>query len=281
MSFRVGATSVGRRWAGFEATIYEASAGYSELTPSNHSISMQIGRPLLVTSRCDGATLRRLQVPGDLKIVPAHVARVWETESKTVKLSMEVAPALLYSTAEALGVKNGDALAVEPQLHFNDARIEHIGWAVRAELESNDAPDRIFGEGLGVALAAQLLRKYARVAPGAGGGRFSQRRVAHAVEYIRGNLASDLSLFELARIANLSPTHFKTLFKRTTGMAVHQFVIRSRVEFAAGVLQRGGGTAADVALQAGFANQSHLARCMRRMLGVTPGTLRGRSERAD
>ena len=280
MAFRIGATSIGRRWAGFEATIYEASAGYSELTPSNHSVSMHIGRPLLVTSRCDGATLRRLQVPGDLKIVPAHVARVWETETHTVKLSMDVTSALLYSTAEALGVKNGGAVAIEPQLHFNDPRIEHIGWAVKAELESQDGPDRIYGEGLGVALAAQLLRKYARVPYDAAGGKFSQRRVARAIEYIRANLASDLSLFELARIATLSPTHFKTLFKRTTGMAVHQFVIRTRVEFAAGVLQRGDGTAADVALQAGFANQSHLARCMRRVLGVTPGALRGRTVRA-
>ena len=66
---------------------------------------------------------------------------------------------------------------------------------------------------------------------------------------------------ELAAIAGVSPSHFKTLFKQSVGMPVHQYVIRRRVEYA-------------VELQAGFANQSHLARCMRATLGVTPGTLR-------
>lgn len=277
MSFRVKATSVARAWTGFEATIYEATAGYSESAPPNHSISMQVGRPLLVTSKCDGAALRRLQVPGDLKIVPAHVVRVWETESATVKLSMELSPSLLYSTADALGVKNAGSVTVAPRLHFNDPRIEHIGWAVKAELESNDGLDRAYGEGLGLALAAQLLRGYARVSSAMTAGALSRRRVARTVEYIRANLASDLSLFELAKIAGLSATHFKSIFRQTTGMAVHQYVIRKRVETAADILQRDGAPLADVALQVGFANQSHLARCMRRVMGVTPGQLRGRT----
>jgi AraC family transcriptional regulator len=276
MEFRVQATSAGREWSGFEATIYAASAGYSELAPSNHSVSMQLGRPVMVTSRCDGATLHRLQRPGDVKIVPANVARVWETESATVKLSMDVTPALLFSTAESLGIRNAAAVTVAPQLHVADPRIEHIGWAVKAELESHDSMGRLFGEGLGIALATQLLRRYARV-PSQRIETLSHRRVARAIEYIRTNLAADLSLFELAQFARLSPTHFKTMFKRATGMPVHQYVLRTRVEFAARSLQRGDGALADVALQAGFANQSHLARCMRRVLGVTPGQVRTRA----
>jgi AraC family transcriptional regulator len=98
------------------------------------------------------------------------------------------------------------------------------------------------------------------------------------LEYVRANVASDLSLLELARIAGVSPSHLKTLFKQTTGMAVHRYVIRARVQYAAGLLQRDGACLADVALQAGFANQSHLARCMRRIMGLTPGQLRNRFE---
>jgi AraC family transcriptional regulator len=277
MAFRVKATSEQRHWSGFEASIYEASAGYSELSHSQHSISMHLGRPLLVTSRCDGASVRRLQVPGDLKIVPAGVARVWETESATTKLSMDVSASLLYSVAETMGVKNPGAVAILPQLHLTDARIEHIGWALKTELESHDPFGRAYGEGLGVALAAHLLRKYARVPEQPSRDGLSRRRLARTLEYVRANVASDLSLFELAKVAGVSPSHFKTLFKQTTGMAVHQYVIRARVRFAAEVLQRDAAPLADVALQAGFANQSHLARCMRRIMGLTPGQLRTRS----
>jgi len=277
MAFCVKATSAERQWSGFEASIYEATAGFSELSNSQHSVSMHLGRPLLVTSRCDGSSLRRLQVPGDLKIVPAGVPRVWETESATTKLSMEISAPLLYSVAETMGVKNPGAVAVLPQLHLNDARIEHIGWAVKAELESRDPLGRVYGEGLGVALAAHMLRKYARLGEPRTGDTLSRRRLARTLDYVRANVASDLSLFELAKVAGVSPSHFKTLFKQTVGMAVHQYVIRARVDYAAGILQHDDAPLADVALQAGFANQSHLARCMRRIMGVTPGQLRTRS----
>jgi AraC family transcriptional regulator len=277
MAFRVKATSEQRDWSGFEASIYEASAGFSELSHCEHSISMHLGRPLLVTSRCDGASVRRLQVPGDLKIVPAGVSRVWEAESATTKLSMDVSPSLLYSVAETMGVKNPGAIAILPQLHLTDARIAHIGWAVKAELESHEPFGRVYGEGLGVALAAHLLRKYTRVAEQPSRDGLSRRRLVRTLDYVRANVAADLSLFELAKIAGLSPSHFKALFKQTTGMAVHQYVIHARVKYAAEMLQRDAASLADVALQSGFANQSHLARCMRRIMGLTPGQLRSRS----
>jgi AraC family transcriptional regulator len=274
MEFRVKASSEPRCWSGFEATLYEASAGFSEVSVSQHSVSMHVGRPLLVTSRCDGSTLRRLQVPGDLKVIPAGASRVWETESATTKLSMEISPALLHSVAETMGVRNPGGIAIVPQLHFTDPRIEHIGWAIKSELESSDPFGRVYGEGLGVALAAQLLRRYARIPEQRAGDALSRRRLGRALDYVRANIASDLSLFALANVAGVSPSHFKTLFKQSVGMAVHQYVIRARVEHAVEILQRDDSPLADVALQAGFANQSHLARCMRRILGVTPGQLR-------
>ena len=86
MEFRVRTSSAGRHWNGFDAYLYEASAGFSEQQFVRLNVSMQVGRPLLVTSRCNGESVRRLQVPGDVKIVPPGVPRVWETESSTVKL---------------------------------------------------------------------------------------------------------------------------------------------------------------------------------------------------
>ena len=52
----------------------------------------------------------------------------------------------------------------------------------------------------------------------------------------------------------------------------HQFRDR-RVERARTLLQRGGLSAGEVALEAGFSHQSHMARCMRRVLGVTPSVV--------
>jgi AraC family transcriptional regulator len=273
MAFRVRSSSADRHWNGFEAYLYEASAGFSEQQFVRHNVSMQVGRPLLVTSRCNGESVRRLQVPGDVKIVPPGVPRVWETESSTVKLSMYLSPTLMFSAADAMGV-DPDRVAIAPQLHVRDPRIEHIGWAVKAELETLEPLGRLYGDSLGLALAAHLLRKYVPVRTLSGDAKLSHRRLARVFDFVQTNIANDLSLCELAKIAGVSPSHFKTLFKQTVGVPVHQYVIRRRVEHAAELLQCGDPPLADVALQAGFSNQSHMARCMRRIIGVTPGTLR-------
>ena len=273
MTFRALRSSAGRRWNGFDAILYEASAGFSEQQFVRHNVSMQIGRPLLVTSRCDGESLRRLQVPGDVKIVPPGVPRVWETESATIKLSMYLSPVLMHSAADAMGL-NPDRVTIAPQLHVRDPRIEHIGWAVKAELESPEPLGRLYGDSLGIALASHLLRAYIRSNAPRWDSRLSRRRVQRVVNYIHENLAHELSLAELAQLVDMSPSHFKVVFKQSLGLPVHQYVIRSRVEYASELITRDKLSLSQVALQAGFANQSHMARCMRRLTGATPNSLR-------
>ena len=72
----------------------------------------------------------------------------------------------------------------------------------------------------------------------------------------------------------MSPSHFKTVFKSTVGVPVHQYVIRRRVEYASGLVSNDDLPLSQIALQAGFANQSHMARWMKRLTGVTPSRLR-------
>ena len=55
---------------------------------------------------------------------------------------------------------------------------------------------------------------------------------------------------------------------------MHQYVIRRRVDFALNLLLHGAARLSEVAVQAGFADQSHMARCMRRVIGMTPTDVR-------
>jgi AraC family transcriptional regulator len=273
MAFSVRASSADRNWGGFDAYVYEASAGFSEQEFLRYNVSMQVGRPVLVTSRCDGKSLQRLQVPGDIKIVPPGVPRVWETESATIKLSMYLSPVLVHSVAEAMNIR-ADRATVTPQLHVRDPRIEHIGWAAKAEIESSDPLGRLYGESLGVALATQLLRCYAPAPSSQWPGRLSRRRLQRVTDYVREHIGRELSLAELAGVAGMSMSHFKAVFKESTGMPVHQYVIRTRVEYATELIVRERWPLNQIALHAGFANQSHMSRCIKRLTGVTPASLR-------
>ena len=90
------------------------------------------------------------------------------------------------------------------------------------------------------------------------------------IDYINNHLEQDLSLIELAAIAQMSPHYFSHLFKQSTGMTPHQYVIRCRVECAKELLLQRKLTIAEIAYKVGFANQSHLNRHFKRLLGVTP-----------
>lgn len=78
----------------------------------------------------------------------------------------------------------------------------------------------------------------------------------------------------IAKAVEISPSYFLTLFKQSTGMAPHQYVITRRIERAKALLTQTRLPIAEIATRTGFADQSHLTRLMRRHTGLTPKMLR-------
>jgi AraC family transcriptional regulator len=105
--------------------------------------------------------------------------------------------------------------------------------------------------------------------------RLSDRRLRQVFAYIEDNLAENISLGDLAAVVGLSVSHFNVLFREAVGLSPHQYLIRRRVERAKNLLGEGKLTISQIATETGFTHQSHLARHMHRVLGVTPRTLRG------
>jgi len=272
MQFLLRASSEGRQWSGFEATLYDTSGGLVEVPArTTHNVSMHMGRTVVATCRCDGPIQRRLQTPGDVDIVPVGCSAAWEDDGPTTILSINLNPAIVRSTAESMGL-NADAVSIPPRLQVRDLKLQHIGWALRAELEAGEPNDRLYAESLGTALVAHVLRRYARVGTMVRRG-MSRSQLERVMNYIGDNISSNLSLADLAAVSGLGASTFRALFKQSVGVPVHQYVIRRRVETAANLLSRGGARLSEVAVQAGFVDQSHMARCMRRILGLTPAAV--------
>ncbi|MFS2052658.1 helix-turn-helix domain-containing protein [Variovorax sp. CT11-76] len=209
--------------------------GYEPLP--EHRIKLHTGAP--VAGACQFH--RFLYTRGDLDIVPAGVSDVWHEEAASTSLMLRVSTALLRRTADEMGLP-AECATLAQRHQFRDAHIEHIAWALDAE-----------------------------PVPARGLTRPQLRRVT---EHIEAHLDGDLSLSSLADVAGLSASHLKTLFKRSTGLPVHEYVVHRRVDRARGLLLRSDLPASQVALESGFSHQSHMARCMRRVLGVTPGEVR-------
>lgn len=207
---------------------------------------------------------------GDVDILPAGTSDTWEHIDESTSVIVQLSPALLRRAAEDLGM-DPDRAGLQPRHQFRDPQIEHIAWALDADRQAGHPGGLLYTESLGLALSIHLLGRYPAPLERVRGLSQVQRR--RLTEYIEAHLDQDLSLTRLAGIAGVSASHLKTLFKRTMGVPVHEYVIQRRVERAKTLLLRGKLSAGQVALEAGFSHQSHMARCMRRILGVTPGAL--------
>lgn len=266
-------TSQGRSWIGVMAAVYDVTAGYSHPAISqSHNITMLVGRPIGTVACCDGQVSRRIQAPGELDILPAGYTGTWEDEASSTFLTIRLSPCIVSRAAQGLG-RDDSGITVFPKLGLRDPRIEHIAWALKAELESPDPVGPLYAESLGLALAAHLLSKHAPEIIHRHRNDLSKRRLKSIIDYINENLSDELTLFNIANIAQISESRLKVVFKSAMGMPIHQYVMRQRVDYASRLIRSRQYPLSQVAATAGFADQSHMSRCLRRVLGVTPRSL--------
>lgn len=93
-------------------------------------------------------------------------------------------------------------------------------------------------------------------------------------EYVDSNLDRSIDLESLAATAELSLYHFARTFKQSEGTTPHAFILERRLARARELLTATNLPLSEIALIAGFADQSHLARRFRQMTGVSPGQFR-------
>jgi transcriptional regulator GlxA family with amidase domain len=100
------------------------------------------------------------------------------------------------------------------------------------------------------------------------------------LEYIEQHLSGKLTNEDIAAAIGLSKSHFSRAFKSTLGASPMAYVAARRVERAKRMMVVSAESLAEVALDCGFADQSHLNRQFRRAMGVTPGQWRRSSVHA-
>jgi len=238
-------------------------------------IAVHLGRSVYMVCQHGPVKHRGWGVHGDIDIVPAGTPCVWEPKEPDTALIVAIDPRLLASAAEQLGIP-ANGVEVVDRFQIRDAQIENICWALKAEAQAGYPTGRIFLDSLATALAAALVRRHSSVAVVScpANKRMSGHRLQQALSFIEDNLKSNLSLSEIANAAGVSVSHLKNTFRQETGMPVHQYVIQRRVERAKALLCESALSIQEIAVETGFAHQSHLANQMRRQLGYSPKAVR-------
>jgi AraC family transcriptional regulator len=173
---------------------------------------------------------------------------------------------------QLLGHKRLVALA--PKIVAQDEYIAILLRKMASEVVQGCPRRALYGHLLSLELAAYLaatspLRRrrkntFGKLAPS------ETRQVA---DYIHANLDCELSLFDLAQIAQLSPRQFVRAFSKTFGSTPHQYVIKQRVARATDLLLKGH-RLVEIAGVVGFASQSHLTNVFQKITGTPPGRFR-------
>ncbi|MEG4420159.1 AraC family transcriptional regulator [Microcoleus sp. LAD1_D5] len=207
---------------------------------------------------------------GDVTVVPADVlnSAYWNTEYEFITLSFEPSTFVRH-TFDLTDVADVEFI---PNFSKPDPLIHSIGVALKSELEFSSVGSRLYVDSLTAALMTHLWRHYWAQKPVSQTeiNVLPKRRLRQIIDYIHQHLDQDLALSELAAIVQMSPSYFSSLFKQSTGLAPHQYVIQCRIERAKNLLLQGELTIAEVAFNLGFTHQSHLSRHFKRLVGVTP-----------
>lgn len=209
---------------------------------------------------------------GSIMLAPAGVPVFWHWEQTDEALSFVLSPASLQRIALETDCLNPEKVELLNLPIARDAQIESFSLALLREMQSDKLGGRLYSESLANLFMIHLLRQFCAFEPQFRQyqGGLSTRKLQQAVAYIQDHLAEDISLEAIATEIGMSRYYFCRLFKQSTGVSPHQYVIQCRIDRAKELLLQGQKSIADVALQVGFTSQSHFTKHFKRIVGVTP-----------
>jgi AraC-like DNA-binding protein len=131
-------------------------------------------------------------------------------------------------------------------------------------------PEPLAGEENLLRSLIYIARKHGMARPSSNG---PSPCVAKALQRLDSAPDTPVSLSELAALSGVSRFQLLRGFAREIGMTPHAYLVLRRVRLARRLLAAGQ-TPAQAAVQAGFADQSHMTRAFVRQVGITPSRYR-------
>lgn len=243
--------------------------------PRHHEINVSIaGYRTTEKISANGKIVRSCGGTGNICLTPAGqpVGAYW---NKTIdNLGIIITPDFARQTA----AENHFSAHFEFHEIYKkeDPLIQHIGLALLDEASSETPAGKLYADSLIQTLTLHLLKNYSTAGAARENlnGGLSGYRLRRVQEFINANLEEDLSLAELAEVADLSQFHFARAFRKSTGQTPQQYLMQQRIERAKMLLAKEDLPIVEVSLRTGFKNQSHFTTLFRKFTKLTPKSWR-------
>jgi len=172
-----------------------------------------------------------------------------------------------FSAACATLFTNNQGVPYFPKAVVED---EHLAPQLRTLFNCLESGANVlFTETLYCSVMTQLVMRHSKTRSMVHEPCSAQPAIVRVKAYIDDEPERDISLSELAQLADLSAYHLVRQFKAYTGLTPHAYQIQARLRMARTLLKQGVASY-KVALQCGFFDQSHLITHFKRTVGITP-----------
>ena len=211
--------------------------------------------------------------PGEMILARRDTEEWIRWTSPMELLVLELADDDLRAVAEDAGMSK---IEIEGTPQLEDKRVAALVSAAEAEQAGGFLSGRLYMDAIGQALAAAVIqiRGALRRPLSSSRGGLAPAQLRRVIEYVHAQMDQDIHVVQLAAIAGLSSAHFAQMFRRSTGCAPHQYVLRTRIERAKRMLRSTETRVIDIALSCGFQTPQHFARVFKKFCDATPASYR-------
>jgi AraC family transcriptional regulator len=278
------ASSAGLGWSTISAELWSHSAS------ETHGIVPQYVEICLVVAGNDDGLVRRSGAgfhqeatpkTGAIWLSPAGIGKEIAITSPIPETMHLYLPTVLFDRLkDDFNLPIAAAHSIRHAAGISDDVINHIGRSILSELMIETAGGRMYAEAAALTLAARLLQKYCDCGSLAlttlNADPLDYVRLRRVLDYISSNIDEDITLADLARVADQSPFHFARKFALAMGIPPKRYVSRMRLDKAMAELAAGKLPLSQIALNAGFSSQASFTRAFRRATSTTPQEYRRR-----
>lgn len=242
------------------AIVVNETGGLCEARPSLHG-------------GANRSNVRRHRRNGHTSLIPAGLP-IWCYSDQIARVD---AVRLILDADRVFEVMGGEfelARLTEPRLTFFDENLQVLARLLASN--QGEMPSfHLFGDSVVAAIIARLSHLSATNQPAISRRLgLSKRQLTQVTEFMHDNLSLCVRLSKLASLTGLSASQFGRAFKVSTGMTPHKWHLAIRIEYAKRMLADREKSLVDIALEAGFSEQSHFTRVFTSANGISPNAWR-------